>query len=418
MSNHEYAPIDRLEHLPKPDSPITADTLIRDNESTLADDNRRKNQEAVESGNTDTTFACSDARLVIPNLTEAFIVGMISAGGNRREFASLINNGGRCIINLAHFALPETEKNVLPIGRLMGCGGLQVKDLLEQGLINGVSENTALKYVQDEVDHSDPLVQTTLAALKMAHLSETGKPIAAAAENTLTGEIGILAVFRNNGGKIEPFYNPNFDPALIRPDNYNARRIYENGIPFLNPDTLPDEFEPIRNYVKAQTEKMKRIKKWYPDFSETQKVQNKVKAVLWTTSPRPAHLRFPTLFQKPGSLFTVSQARAKDITYEGDYATQRVRVTNEGLKQGLSQVHYPLSEATNHVDIPDKAFHGANTHIIEASDFETAMRMQGALLGQEWAQSWLHTPGAQIFTLETRGGKIQQIGEFRISPAA
>lgn len=417
MSNHEYAPIDRLEYLPKPDSPITAETLMRDNRSALADDNRRRNQEAVESGNTDTTFACSDARLVIPNLTQAFVVGMISAGGNREEFKSLINNSGRSIINLAHFALPETEKNVLPIGKLMGCGGLLVKDLLEQGLVNGISENTAAQYVKDEVDHSDPLVQTTLAALKMAHLSETAKPIAAAAQNTLTGEVGILAVFRNNAGTIESVYNPNFDPALIRPDNYNARRIYEDGIPFLDPETLPAEFEPIRDYVKAQDEKMKRIKDWYPDFSETQRVQNKLKAILWSTSPRPAHLRFPTLFREPGSLFTVSQTRAKDITYTGAYTQQRVQVTEKGLEQGLKQVHYPLSEATAHVHSPEKAFHGANTVIIEASDFGTAIRMQNKLLAQEWGQAWLKTPGAQILTLETQGGIIQQIGEFSLSSA-
>lgn len=420
MSNHELHPHNPYgpEALSGNETPITAENLYRDNRSPLAYENRRKNQRAVLAGETDTTFVCSDARVIVPKLTEAFIVGMISAGGNREEFSQLINNNGRSIINLAHFALPESEKDAFPIGKLQGCGGLVVKDLLEQGLVNGISENTAIQYVHDEVDHSDPLVQTALAALKMAQISTTGKPIAAAAENTLTGEVGILAVFRKNNGKVDSVYKPNFDPALIRPDNYNARRIYEDGIPFLNPEDLSQEFKPVKDYVQAQKEKMERIKDWYPNFSETQKVQNNVRAVLWTTSPRPAHLRFPTLFRKPGSLFTVSQTRAKDITYAGDYAQQRVQVTETGLKQGLKQVHYPLSEATAHVNSPEKAFHGANTVIIEASDFGTAIRMQNELLAQEWGQAWLKTPGAQILTIETQGGIIQQMGEFNFSSAA
>jgi hypothetical protein len=398
---------------------ITPEALIEDNHSALAAENMRRNQEAVLSGKTDTTFTCPDARLIIPNLTEAFVVGMIAAGGNRDQFRILINNRGRSIVNLAHFALPRTEQAVLPISKLKGCGGLEVKDLLEHHLINGNGEDNAVKYVDEEVDHSDPLVQTALAAYKMAQICDTKKPIIAAAENTLTGDIGILAIFVNENGTIKPLYKPGFDPALMYPENYDAQRIYQDGIPFIDPETLPDEFKAAYNYVKAQDEKMERMRKWYPDFEETQKVQNRVKAVLWTTSPRPAHLRFPTLFREPGSLFLVSQARVKDITYEGEYENQIVRVTNDARAQGLEQVNYPISEAVKHVNEPNKAFFGTNTLIIEASDIETAVRNQNEFLNKPWAQEWLQkTPGAQIITLETRGGIIQQYGEYKLYRAA
>jgi hypothetical protein len=397
--------------IPQSELPITPESLIIDNHSDLAEENRTRNQEAAQNGETDLTFVCSDARIIIPNFLESLIVGAISAGGNREGFRKLINHRLRSIVNLAHYGLPSKDR-VLPITKLKGCGGLLVKDLLEQGLIDDIPEDDVLNFVKNDIYHSDPILQTTIASRKVAEINETGIPIAAAAENHITGEIGILGVFLNRNGKILQHIDDALDPLLLNPSNYKPEEVYKYGIPFVDLESLPDDCESIFNYVMAQNVKMKRMREWYPDLEKTQAIQNRVRAVLWTSSSRPAQLRFPNLFKEPGSLFLVSQARAKDIIYSGDYATQRVQVTKEALKQGINQVQYPLTEAVSHKDEPDKGFHGTNTLIIERSDMEIAIRDQGELLKRQWAQEWFNLPNSQIITLETRGGVITQFGEY------
>lgn len=394
--------------------PLTAAGLVTENHSETANNNRQRNQEAVQLGNIDLTLPCDDSRLIIPNLIESLIFAAISAGGNREDFKQLINHKLRSIVNLAHYGLTR-EQSILPISKLKGCGGLSVKEMLELGLIENIPEGSAISFVNEDVDHSDPLVQTALASAKVAELNETGIPVAAAAQNHINGEIGILGVFLRRKGKIVPFFNPRLDPKLFEPENYDPEKIYENGIPFLDIDDLPSDCEPIYNYVMEQRAKMERMRNWYPNIEETQKVQNRVKAVLWTSSPRPPQLRFPNKFREPGSLFLVSQTRVKDVVFEGDYAAQRVHVPREAARKGLSQVHYPLGEAITHESKPDEAFHGMNTLIIERSDIETAIRDQGEFLLKPWAQEWMHLPGSQVITLATRGGIVREYGEYKLS---
>lgn len=401
----------KAELQPGAEKRLTVQAMLEDNHSKLAFSNRRRSQEAFWKGEKDVTAACSDARIEIPDLIHALILGTISTGGNKEQFVALFNDPHiRSIINLAHADLTQFVPGQMP----KGCGGLLEKDRLEQlGLEHSaqIDEDSTEEFVRNSIYHKDPVVQTSLAARTAAKLSE--KPVMAAIQDHITGKIHILAVYWRRNGIINSLFNENLDPVLLTPEHYNPQQIYAEGLPDINPNGLPKEFEVFYNYVKAQDEKMRRMRRWYPDFEQRQQVQNRVKAVLWTTDPRPAKLRYPTLFSEPGSLFLVSQARIKDVLYEGDYVKQIVDVPQKARQEGLRQVQYALFEAVKHNGQIEKPFSKTNTLIIETSDYQLSVRLQNEALRLKRVQDWFAIPGNQIITTETRGGVIRQIGEFR-----
>lgn len=394
---------------PSPEAAITLENLVADNRSRQAIYNRQRSQAAFEAGEIDVTAACSDARVIVPNLIHSVKLGSIATGGARGHFLELFNDGRiRSIINLAHFS----SQTLSPGKRPTGCGGLIEKEKIEQNGSGGNADGDDIAgFIENDVFHSDVIVQTSLAARSIAKLSE--KPVMAAAEDHLTGQIYILAVYQRKNGVLMSLFNENIDPLSISREHYDEESIYKNGLPSFSPESLPDDFRVFYDYIKVQEEKMERMKVWYPNLEETQKVQNRVKAVLWTTDPRPAELRYPLLFQEPGSLFLVSQARIKDVI-SGHYPEQDVRVPTIPLREGLKQVQYPLSEAVAHADDPQKAFSKTNTLIIETGNLDLSIRLRDEVLKKAWMRRWMEIPHNQIITVATYGGVIKDIEEFRL----
>ncbi len=393
---------------------ITVESLIADNHSADAFKNRAKSQDAFRRGEIDVTAACSDARLVIPNLIHAVRLGSIATGGKREDFTRLFNDRRvRSIINLAHFDGRTIAKGSTP----SGCRGLFEKSMLEkngnEAQDTSEEDDTTAEFIRNEIFHSDVIVQTTLAARSIAKLSE--KPVMAAAEDHITGKIHIFAVYWRKNGTFRSLLSEHLLPESITPEHYDPQKIYHDGLPDIDMNSLPVEFEVFHNYVRLQEEKMKRMKIWYSDFEERQKVQNKVKAVLWTIRPRPPELRFPTLFREPGSLFLVSQASMKDVV-EGDPGdnNQVVSIPLSSQREGLMQVRLPIFEAIEHRDEPEKAFSGTNTLIIETGSFNLSTRLQAEALKKPWMREWLQIPGNKIITIESKGGVIREIGEYRL----
>lgn len=399
--------------------PVTADFLWNDNHSNDAEANREALQETIDGGQVENTIDCSDSRVRVPRKRRSRVIHTIATGGTRQLYQKLLDHRTtRATANLAHLngisveeALQKDDITIEDITK-DGCGGLNLKQLLEAGAVTEAAPGSIRGFAKEKIFHSDPVVQTYLASLELAQMTET--PVAAMVEDHISGEIKLIAAQQRKNGTMYVARNSRLDPRYLSPELYDPNRIYEGGLPTINPDDLPDNFAVFRDYIQSQKEEIAVLKERHPDFERMNRVQNQVRAVLWTTNPWHQGNRFPELSDIPGALFVVSSARQKEMLPTAkDQMRKEVQISQTALNEGIEQIEYPLTEAVAHHLQPERAFSQTSSLIIETSSRAASASLLEGALKEDFFHEWMNISGNKVYLLKTAAGEIQDIHEFQ-----
>ena len=391
MSNFERAQFDNSisgggfssrEQLPKSETLITPGTLYQDNRSPKAHSNVTDWDINRLDGLHIVTATCADARIEVPMDTNTERIHTIAVGGPKNPYENLFK--GRNI--RAAVALAHHDGDTITPGRMpTGCGGLGAKAEIKA---NGKRKNMGVEqYVDRDVYHEDAILQACVSALEIAGL--TDKPVLAATQDHLTGEIHpLLAFWSNNSTRFTACNRSVSIKDLLDPVKYAPAKIYQEGLPCLATKDLPEE---LQEYMAANQREVDLLHENHPDFRQMQKIQNP-ETVILTTDIRPTRLKYPTLFEKPGSFFRLTIPRIKNS--QGEEYTG-IEFSQEELQRVFEQVQYPIEH-----------FSKVKNIVIETPSLEWSNKIGRALTEEGFMEKWVERLGSQILALETRGGKI------------
>lgn len=374
---------------PKKEVPITAEGLFEDNRSLKARGRIEKWHENSAKGQLIQSDACGDSRQEIPDLERSVIIQTISTGGPKEEYRGLVNHRAiRAIVNVTHHAGDTVKPKTVP----RGCGGLGAKEEMEKNGNDGNSEGIE-HYVAEDIYHSDVIVQTCVSAMEIGRM--TDKPVLASTQDHLTGEIHPLIAFWTTGNTSHSIHHRSIKlDDILRPDKYDPEKIYVNGLPCIDIADLPGVFQ---DYLEANRREIEKLHEDYPDYRERQRTQNPSTIVL-STDIRPIRLRYPESFDVPGSVFRLSMPRRKYV--EGDDLT--IEVPQQELQRVLNQAQYPIEHFTN-----------ARSIIIETRDYNLSVALVESLRKKPWMGAWAEKDGTQIIIIETQGGRVKRMAEFK-----
>ncbi len=366
-------------------SPLTDPRiLIEDNRSKAAQRHIAGYRAAKDGENLTEVEGCSDARanagVLIPR-DDIIFRPSIAAAGDRSVFKYIITHPAtKQLIVLQHYdGSTVTDKD-----HPTGCGGLGAK---KQRL--ATKENptgSRLLAFIDRIHNPDVYSQAYREALAVAQI--TDKPILAAALDHLTGLIHPLVVFKNNGRTIDasvPFYKFN-DPAYI----------YRKGIPDLPDDQIPASLVDI---LKTNREQVAVLNREYPDFAQSQKIQNPA-AIILTTSLLPTNIRYPGTFGRLNTNFGIEMPIIKD---DGVMRGIDRRAFDQDV---LAQLEYPINNAsTAQSGHGGHGFDSMHRLIIETPNIELSRAIGTEIASLPWMQKWLALPHNQIWVGEVITGQ-------------
>lgn len=369
----------------------TAEFLLNDNASPVADANRARWEAARREGRLTLVQACSDSRTLIFDQNEAVVIRYIGGAIPVQPYTKLINHrsiGG--VMVMAHF-----DGNLVSPGKSpSGCGGLKEK---ERQINGGTIEATEgiEHFVENHIATSDTILQACILAGATAEHTE--KPVLAAAQDHLDGTVYPIAVFTNHGRRVITAI-----PArLLYSTQHDPKEIYTEGIPYLDDGELPDELFSCLEQNRAQVAELKRK---FPNLRKIQTTQNPSMLVL-TTDIRPVAMRYPSL-NVPGKVFCLSVPRDKS---EID---STVQISREALVAGVNQADFPIGMALANQGDLTKTFSQLNTFFVETRNFEKSRWAAEQLTKKEWMKKWIAIPGNKILVGETQAGIASRIEVF------
>lgn len=347
----------------------TTQRLLADNYSTEATTKINEWQQARDAGKLFVIGACSDARLILPDM--AYHIRTISATGPRSPWHAALNYGkvlGVLIID--HF----------------DCGGLKVK---EEILGQEVADGGALGYVRDHVWHKDPVYQSILTASWTA--SRTHKPVLAVVQDHHDGSLYVQGSF-NNANQTE--YKS--IPTYLLMSKYVEEDIYKDGRPQLKHGLVAPVFKPCLVEIN---EKAAYLADKYSDLRQTQSVQN-MEFVGLSNNLKPLSVRFPGLFGEPNTVFQVSLRRQ---------SLDQADLGSKDINDAFTQIHYPISHCIENQGKSNSSFHDTRILYIETEMMELSDRLAKQAMRRNWIHQWLELPGREIIIAEVVTGRIQRI---------
>lgn len=308
-------------------------------------------------------YRCSDARLK-PAGVGAVSWGSI-AGADEPDTKFATSRGTQGSVALGHF----DGDTAVPGEMVIGCGGLLVKK--EVGFDKNHTD--AKKFVAETVRHEDVIIQALLSAENIAILS--GKPALAAVQDHLTLQMYPIALYLPKGeGMVQAISKVRARDIVDK--NYDARRLYANGIPTIDISILPEMFQEI---LLQNLKDMQDMNSKYPDLRKLQKVQNP-RAILWSTDIRSARVKYPILSSPPGSVFKVIMPREK---IEGN-----VSIQEEDIKKCLEQLSYAITHATHNANSSDGSFRDTKDLIIETGSIDGSIHLARRAMEEPWMKEW------------------------------
>lgn len=370
---------------PKIVKPITPDSLRDDNwsDETQArlkrwDENRRKGLHVVTKG-------CGDAREEIPDDENSERVQTIATGGSEIPFTTLFTSrNNQAAVDLTH----HDGDTVIPEQMPEGCGGLGAKANIEK---NGKKGSDIENWVDTGVSHKDPLVQATRTALGIFQIS--GKPVLAATQDHLTGEVHPAFAIWNLGNTTFQAINRHLrlDDLLAR-DNYDPKKIYQEGLPCIDFEALPPVFQ---EYLIKNREEIGQLYRDYPDYKKRQKIQNPGTIIL-TSDIRAIRAKYKENFDAPGSFFRLTFPRVKYTSGEDSM----VEIAPSEMAKVFDQTEFPITRFSNATNV-----------IIETPDIGLSVSAAAHLLERPWMEDWTKKEGAQIIAIESIGGRVIQMAQ-------
>lgn len=345
---------------------ITTERLLADNYSAAATVKIEEWRNARDAGQLVVVGACSDARLILPDM--AYHIRTISATGPRSPWHDAFNyDKVRGILILDHF----------------DCGGLKVKEDISG---QEVADESAMGYVRDHVWRADPVHQSILTASWTA--SRTHKRVLAVVQDHHDGGLYIQGSF-NDADQTEYKTIPTYQLM----SRYIREDIYRNGRPQLKPSLVASVFKPCLAEIH---EKAAGLMEELPELRQSQSVQN-MEFVCLSNNLKPLSVRFPGLFGKPNAVFQVSlERKALDETDHG----------NQAVNEAFKQVHYPILHCVENQGKSDSSFRDTRVLYIETERMEFSERLAKQAMKRRWIQEWLELPGREIIIAEVAMGKI------------
>lgn len=354
---------------------VTPASLLLDNHSTaathlLSEWNTRRTQ-----GKLVAVRRCSDSRLVIPaEMSVGIPVIAATTTGEEESYTDLYNfRGVNSLVILTHIDGDTVTGDAAPTG----CGGLAAKAQNMNG-VQGIE-----RFIGENVDHHDPIVQAWITGLNAAE--KTDKPILIATQDHTRGVTYPLAGIFDGGRTI--ISELSVKDILF---NYNPERIYQNGIPTLDPSILPDT---LQEFLAENNQLAQELRDTYRDFRTWQKTQNPRSLVI-STDIRPPQMRYPRLFSLPGTIFEVRVPRSK---IDGS------KVVNKAdFDEALDQAQYPIAH-----------FNKLRTVIIKTASIEQSAHLAEQAMQRGYVLEWYQkSHDHQIIIAGTTAGRIDNVDYF------
>lgn len=274
-----------------------------------------------------------------------------------------------------------------------GCAGRGVKGAQKGNL--SAEEGDTQQYVHEFVPHEDVVINSLFRAAKIASFSE--KPVLAAVQDHITGRVKPLAYFATkatgglSGETIIPYY-------LLFDGNYDPKRIYENGVPELPIESLPDMFAEL---IEENRQHIHELNTKYPDFMASQKISDPTTLIL-STSTKPVRVRYPHTFRLPNTFVNLVFGRQR---IEGEDI-----VDPQILHKSLKQAHFFVTKSVENHDDDGAEFSRLNRILIETSNLELSLELATELGEKQWMRQWMELgSNHRIMLAETRGGLTQKI---------
>lgn len=357
--------------------------FFEDNLSPQAESNRNAFYAILKNGQLYFVRRCSDARGNIPE-ENCIDISNIATDGPQEPYKDLmIYDGVQAIVELVHYDGKIFRPGHFP----EGCGGLKAKEeQLASASSRDIKRFGLPRYVE-AIKSPDPVVLAYYNAESIA--SHTHKPVLAAIQEHISGIIFPLATFQNEEGEIT--CRTKIPTRYMLQGQYDQRVIYQNGIPTLNEGNIPEVFQ---TFLELNRKQISGLEEEYPNLHEMLQIQNPKFAII-TTEKISARLRYPSLLKEPGSYFQVHIPRDK---YE-----QVIFIDQRTIDTAIEQVQYPVEH-----------FSKIDTILIETGDLTQSKRIGSSLEKTDWMQKWkARRPNHQIFTGETRAGKLVRLEEFK-----
>lgn len=366
---------------------ITPQDLLRDNQSDEAKRREKSWEENRGNGKLRAIFTCGDARIWTPSPEKSISVRSIATGGSKKPYEALLNKPSvECIIVLSH----HDGDTATPGQRPKGCGGLAAKENT-----NGENHTEGIEdFIEHDVKYPDPIIQALISAEDIA--SETDKPILAASQDHLSGEIFPIAIFEKRGNKKTTIIKF----GGITDSLYNPAEFYANGIPSLPDVLITDQF---RHFLEESKQEVEKLKIDYPNLREKQKMQNPQMVVL-STDIRSMRVRYPKSSEEPGILFKLNLPRKK--------VGPKVDIDPKDLIKSLEQIEYPLAHSVKNYGDSSKSFSLTDRVFIETGDIKLSERLAQELSEKPWMKEWLHLPNHKIIIAQSNAGTSNDIRYF------
>jgi hypothetical protein len=363
---------------------LTTDSLMDDNTSSTAVNRLRKWQVAADENQLIAVIACSDSRLVLPYETAIHIYA-ITAGGPRSPYLGVLRDDR---VKAAATVCHHDGFDVSPGRCPGGCGGRGAKE----GMVNGSNDNDALKensieaFIDRHVWSSDLVIQSHAAGAFTADRS--GKDTLAVTQDNRDLRFTPLFVFTDGGNDVKG----GVPQHLVTASHYFPGMIYENGLPALRRNKIPNTFD---DFLKGNEEIATSLADKYPNLADLQADQNPSLLVL-STDIRPLKVRYPATTEVPGSVFSISVPQSN---IDGDR-----RIDPQHLVTSLQQADYPVGHFSN-----------LRTILIETRAMNKSEGVATEFIRQVWMQNWLKDPLHQVLVGEVEKGRTRMIRPFSLT---
>jgi len=369
-------------HIPE----INAKFLLHENGLVRAQKSLQKWYQAKDEHHLTAVWFCDDARLLASTAlrTNSIVpIRTIAAAGDPSPFKNILTHEAvQQGVVMGHFDSMQSREYPT------GCGGEMAKEKRVGHPHPESNRKKVLGYIDHHIETPDVVRQTLKSALNMSRLAGN-KPVLAVLWDHATYSIVPIGIFSEGGNKFEGML------GLDEIRSSNDRRISVHDLVALGSDKIPPS---LRTLIAKNDEFMQ--KRGFQDIAKINAVQNP-STVMITTSIVPMGVRYPSLADKPNSVFKIAlpYAKADDFAESGEFVLERNDVDTV-----IAQTEYPIGhcvEAKN-----GQPFRDTKTIVIETPSIEASRAIYAEMRKQKWFKKWKNEKKGAVTLVEVHHGKV------------
>lgn len=374
-----------------PEQHVTAERLLKDNQSDLAEERREALAQAKAEKKLVLKSRCLDNRITKLMVTRTLSYETVAGAGNPAQIARAINAQSISFINAESHHGPE-EHGIAP-GE---CLGRSVKGKQMQTGEKDIDNDGLGGFVSEEVEHYDVVLQANLTGIKLNRL--TDKPVVVSAQNHRTGENKIISITQIKKGILRT-QSAITNQGLLYPDRYNPEELYVNGVPFIPLEQV--ENDEVREYFQSYAEELRELKVNDPDFEKKHILHNPSWLALLTDVR--SGIMFPG--QGPSSIkVTIPRGQKGD--------EDRVLFQPEDVRKVWAQAKLIIPQAAQNFGDPRKPFSYLSSVFFGSSNYDQAKELMMDFIHLPFMSPWLRLPYRELIIAQTKAGRITKLGEI------